>query len=134
MNWRTTAVAAAVLAVLALAGCGNYHAPAGHPSASAAAASARAFASSSAGQLGKQDAKALFAHCLPPQAQQLSLAAWESAVKCGGVPKGSRLKAAECVLGNVERAGKLPKDKQARDEDLINAADPCIRQYQAGQS
>lgn len=127
-----TVLAFAIAAVLALAGCGR-----NHSAASAASAEARvsAAATSTAVQAGKQDARALFAHCIPSTpAGQVALVtgsqARQAVMACAGVPKGKRVQAAECVLAGIEHGGKLPKGRQARELALLNAAYPCAQKYQ----
>lgn len=68
-------------------------------------------------------------HCLPAGNAQYTVSGWEGAAKCGGVPRGSRLAAARCMMGRIFNK-PFPADKQARDEAMVNAAYPCIQQFQ----
>lgn len=121
------AAALVVAGALAVAGCG--------PKTSAAIAKATASPTSSAVKQGKQDAKALFAHCIPASAAGqaallTSSTARQNVMQCAGVPKGERKVAAECVLTAVENGGKPPKGRQNEELWLLNAAYPCVQKYQ----
>lgn len=87
---------------------------------------------------GEKDAKALVAHCIPAstltQVQLLEpkkgKPAREAVVACMGVPKADDSAAEACALSRVEKGGKLPKGKQAKEETLLNEVYPCVKQYQ----
>jgi hypothetical protein len=116
---------------LTLGGCHG-----GSSTATPAGSAASALATSTVAAQAKTDAEKLLAKCFPVNAAgQVQVPTSKTDlvrdVGCEKVPKGSRVKAAACVLSGVANGGQ-GSDPTSRESAVLAATAACVAKYQVG--